>query len=45
MSLYDKIGQFLSKNGLLAGSMVLSNVNERLSNIDEHKMFTVLFIH
>ena len=26
---------------LLAGSMVLSNVDERLSNVDEPKMFTV----
>ncbi len=36
---------------LLAGSMVLSNVNEHLSNVDEHlrnvdepKMFMVLYV-
>ena len=29
------------RTGLLAGSIVLSNVDERLSNIDESKMFTV----
>ncbi len=30
------------RTGLLAGSMVLSNINERLSNIDGPKMFTVV---
>ena len=29
---------------LLAGSMVLSNVDGRLSNVDEPKMFTVISI-
>ncbi len=30
---------------LLAGSMVLSNVDERLSNVDEPKILTMVRVH